>query len=227
MSDNTPDDEYDAYFDGEHDDTEPYVDPGTGQIVDPDDPFAIMAGHLKTLSEAVKAQSERQDKFEEQMNALPDGKWAWASLKTEEKGKLWRELYAWVAWLDDRYLRHIGADKVRLVPNWYRHPVAVELLTALMVAHQSAYQRKASKPSFTLVEWHERCLFPTFTRLEQLGLFPTATDSETWDGPTVRPNRRDDDRFNAFVNDALSPAPTPPSPTRDADDASGVDARGD
>jgi hypothetical protein len=43
--------------------------------------------------------------------------------------------------------------------------VAVEELTALMVAWKAAYSQKEAAPSEALVNWHDRWLWPTLHRL--------------------------------------------------------------
>lgn len=115
---------------------------------------------------------------------------------------MWERLYEWVTWLEDRYLRYLSPSKdgiPELIPDWYRPPIAVELLTSLMVAHAAAYRKKASIPSFVLVEWHERCLWPTPARMDHLGLFRGATSRELWNGPAPHETHRDNDRFTEWV----------------------------
>ncbi|MBD8519138.1 SNARE domain-containing protein [Plantibacter sp. CFBP 8804] len=166
-----------------------------------------LRGTAGTLQETIERHEGRLDDLDEMLQAIPDGPWAWHMLNTPERRKLWERLYGWVAWLEDRYLRNLSGSRTGVFPaDWYRHPVAVELLTALMVAHTSAYRRKASAPSFALVEWHERCLWPTLDRMSRLGLFPTDTETSNWDGPQLRPTRRDDDRFASFLTADLAAA---------------------
>lgn len=157
---------------------------------------------LLQVVEGLEGLGLRVEVVEKVLQAQPDGPWTWASLTGEQQQKLFTELYEWVTWLEDRYLRYLGNQKAVLVADWYRHPIAVELLTALMVAHHSVYRVKASAASFGLVEWHERCLFPTLERLIQLGLFPQDVQQlQRWDGPELRPTKRDDERFSAFVDE--------------------------
>lgn len=157
---------------------------------------------LAALLESVEQHQERLDALQELLNATPDGPWNWSRLSSEERRKLWERLYEWVTWLEDRYLRYLSPSKdgiPELVPDWYRHPIAVELLTSLMVAHAAAYRKKASIPSFVLVEWHERCLWPTLARMDHLGLFRGATSRELWNGPEPHETHRDVDRFTEWV----------------------------
>jgi hypothetical protein len=164
---------------------------------------------LAALLESVEQHQERLDALQELLNATPDGPWNWSLLSAEERCKLWARLYEWVKWLEDRYLRYLSPSKngiPELIPDWYRHPIAVELLTSLMVAHASAYRKKASIPSFVLVEWHERCLWPTLARMDHLGLFRGATSREHWKGPDPHETFRDDERFAAWTAEETQPA---------------------
>ncbi|MBD8104757.1 hypothetical protein [Plantibacter sp. CFBP 8775] len=157
---------------------------------------------LLHVVEGLEGLGSRVEAVEKLLLAQPDGPWTWASLNGEQQQKLFTELYEWVTWLEDRYLRYLGNQKAVLIADWYRHPIAVELLTALMVAHHSVYRVKASAASFGLVEWHERCLFPTLERLIQLNLFPQDVQQlPRWDGPELRPTKRDQERFTAFVDE--------------------------
>lgn len=79
------------------------------------------------------------------------------------------------------------------------------MLTALMVAHAAAYRKKAAAPSFALVEWHERCLWPTLARMETLKLFTRGIADTDWDGPTERPTRRNKDRFTTWMDAEVTP----------------------
>lgn len=168
-----------------------------------EDPAAGADEILASLLESVENHQERLDALQELLNATPDGPWNWSLLSAEERHKLWTRLYKWVRWLEDRYLRYLSPAKngiPELVPDWYRHPIAVELLTSLMVAHASAYRKKASIPSFALVEWHERCLWPTLARMDVLGLFRGAKSNELWDGPVRGETFLDDDRFATWTD---------------------------
>ena len=49
---------------------------------------------------------------------------------------LWRTLREWVDWLNVRYF---STGIFQILPCWYRHPAAVEELTALWAAWMSVY----------------------------------------------------------------------------------------
>lgn len=62
----------------------------------------------------------------------------------------WAELGEWVEWLDRSILRWQSNKGWRIEPCWWKHPVAVEQLTALMLAHRVAL---ANPDSFDLMHW--------------------------------------------------------------------------
>lgn len=95
------------------------------------------------------------------------GPWLWGGLTAEHQRALWTELDEFVSWLQNRILCHSMSKDDWIPPCWYRHPDAVEQLTALMVAHQASYQPKTKKPSHALVDWFLRGLWPTMDILKQ------------------------------------------------------------
>lgn len=191
------------------------VDEDTGEIHDdPDDPMVQLYGMLTALQADQEQQQQRLTDIEDMLKAVPDGPWNWANLTGPERRKLWERLYQWVNWLEDRYLRHLFPTRGAIPEwpaDWYRHPVAVEILTALMVAHAAAYRKKASPPSFALVEWHERCLWPTLARIDALKLWSRDDTTRDWNGPTPHPTRRNDTRFTQWMMSDVTPASTAPS----------------
>ena len=94
------------------------------------------------------------------------GPYYWAALDHDEAVKLWDKLGKFVTWLDGRYLTNLADPSYRLPECWYRHPIAVEELTALMVAHRAAYDTRSAKASSALVDWHQRALWPTLDSLK-------------------------------------------------------------
>jgi hypothetical protein len=173
-----------------------------------------IAGHdeeLEYLGGAVGSLGGQITKIADWLESRPGGPWSWRTLDQETAKELWIELYDWVNWLRDRYLVNLTDEAYRLINDWYKHPVAVELLTALMVSHQYVYRRTRSAPSFDLVEWHERCLWPTFSRMRALGLFPVnhrTDDPWTPEGGI----RRTDDSAN-FAEFLLADLQTYPAPS--------------
>ncbi|MCM3662527.1 hypothetical protein M3148_16235 [Georgenia satyanarayanai] len=118
------------------------------------------------------------------------GPWWWQTLGREEAARLWQDLAEFVTYLSGRYLSGLPAE-YRVAACWYRHPVAVELLTALMVAHTGAYRDPGSEPGPGLVDFHERSLWPTLERLRHLRLFSSCQDGHT-DRLSTAPTTPDD-----------------------------------
>jgi hypothetical protein len=90
----------------------------------------------------------------------------WETLDHDQAVKLWGELGKFFTWLDGRYLTNLADHSYRLPDCWYRHPIAVEELTALMVSHRAAYDTRSAKASSALVDWHQRALWPTLDSLK-------------------------------------------------------------
>jgi hypothetical protein len=139
----------------------------------------------------------------EELSAYPDsGPWFWADLKPEQRKELWTELDGFVVWLQNRILRH-SSNSLGWIPEcWYRHPDAVELLTALMVAHTSAYRGKSRKPGFELTEWFSRGLWPTMEALERRMTFKNCMEGQGHfdaTSPGLQLTAASPD-FTAFVN---------------------------
>lgn len=193
---------------------DPTVNTATGEVREEGEPTGIekmlmdLHAGLTAQGEALEEHEKQLDGLRELLNATPDGPWNWSMLPPDARRKLWRQLYEWVTWLEGRYLQYLSPSKngiPELVADWYRHPIAVELLTSLMVAHAAAYRKKASIPSFALVEWHERCLWPTLARMDSLGLFARILPNVPWDGPTGRDMPHDEERFGSWVEGDTQP----------------------
>lgn len=200
--------------------------PGTGPGEAPapsDDHDFVLINHANLIDDhtgALQAHGETLDAIITHLSGSPGGPWQWERLDKVQARKLWGELVAFVDFLDRRYLRYLGGQGARIVTDWYKHPVLVELFTALMVAYQHAYAQNSRVPSFALVEWHERCLWPTFDRIEQLRLLNGSTDQGEWAGPDALPTHDNHpERFEAFLaedlegREAPQPKPKPKSTT--------------
>ena len=115
--------------------------------------------------------------FEELTSYPAGGPWFWEELKPEQRKELWAELDSFVTWLQNRILRH-SSNSAGWIPGcWYRHPDAVEMLTALLVAHKAAYRAKSKKPSFELTEWFSRALWPTMDTFSQRSTFKNCLEN--------------------------------------------------
>lgn len=146
--------------------TQPNVtDPCAGHElpVEPLDPIMVaevleaLAGRLESLESLVAAVTDQL------VAAPPGGPWAWQHLGAAQTRALLKELRDWVDWLIRRY--ELRGEAETIPPCWFLHPVAVEELTALMVAWTAAYSQKEITPSDALAGWHDRWLWPTLHRL--------------------------------------------------------------
>ena len=94
-------------------------------------------------------------------------RFVWRHLDQAAAAELWAELADWVQWLRERY--NLGSA----IPQcWYRHPAAVEELTALMSAHTAAYQQLATPKGAPIRDhdlmsgWHRDALAPALSRIK-------------------------------------------------------------
>lgn len=142
----------------------------------------------------------------EMLTLQPGGPWHWGKLHPEAQELLWNQLFDWVSFLEERYLRHLDRETFALPACWYRHDVAVELLTALMVAHQAVYQEAATIASSALVDWHERCLFPTMARLRELKVLEPCQRAKKHEPTQERATVIDRAEFEAFRAEAAAAA---------------------
>jgi len=146
--------------------------------------------------------------------ASATGSWAWERLDQERSLRLWEELAGFVTWLDYRYAHHLSGDEHVIPSCWWKHPVAVEALTALMVARRAAYALPAdegapgaAEASDALVEFHERSLWPTFARLRALKVFNGCARGHQ-DDARSRPvwEADKDEQFRAFLAGGATPS---------------------
>ncbi|BCJ46183.1 hypothetical protein GCM10010168_51320 [Actinoplanes ianthinogenes] len=101
----------------------------------------------------------------EQLSAAPGSRrWSWRDADAETAAHLWAELIDWVDWLVPRY--DLTGTAATIPPCWFRHPIAVEELTALMASWHAAYRDGPAEPRDDLVAWHDRWLWPTVDRLQ-------------------------------------------------------------
>jgi len=152
--------------------TEIPADPSFGEdIYAAGEPVAVEPLDPVMLAEVLEALARRQEAVERAVDALSrrlgttpaDGPWAWRGLGPGRRRELLTELREWVDWLITRY--ELRGEAQTIPPCWYRHPVAVEELTALMVAWHAAYTADEGAPSDALINWHDRWLWPALHRL--------------------------------------------------------------
>jgi len=165
--------------------------------VEPLDPVMVaevleaLAGRLESLERLVEAMTNQL------IEAPAGGRWAWRHLAGPQARVLFAELRDWVDWLITRY--ELRGEAETIPPCWFGHPVAVEELTALMVAWKAAYSQTATAPSDALTTWHDRCLWPTLHRLNiQLHVWGKCTGGNHTE-PRPAPPVTDETSFASFL----------------------------
>lgn len=131
--------------------------------VEPLDPMLV----AETLADLAAGQAELQDAIGRLVQG-PDtepqaGCWTWRYLDDEATAALMDELRDWVEWLVERY--GLTDDRHTIERCWARHPVAVEELTALMVAWKAEFGPRRRRASAGPSAWHAHSLWPTLERL--------------------------------------------------------------
>lgn len=131
----------------------------------------------------------------------------WRRLTPDQAASTWADLDTWVRWLVTRY----ALDHRDVPPCWYAHGDLVEELTALMTAHQAAFDRTgaATGPS----DWHQT-LATTRTRLQLWAARTGCRNREhrtptppAWAAPDVADYA---DAFTAHVHADLATRPLTP-----------------
>ena len=81
--------------------------------------------------------------------------YCWRYVSGAEARGLWVRLREWVDWVNGRYFAS-SWESIR--PCWFRHPAAVEELTALWAAWESAYRASDEGEGFSdaALWWHEK-----------------------------------------------------------------------
>jgi hypothetical protein len=166
---------------------------------------ARVTGSLRSLFERVGKHDELLEDIIALLEDTPGGPWDWSRLEPAAARELWLMLGEWVQWLERRYLVNISGDEYDLVACWWQHPIAVELLTALMVSHRSAYSTRKRVPSMELVDWHTRAFVPTFALLNTLKVFKNCRTGHS-DAPPS-PARHDPQAFAQFVDQVAPELP--------------------
>lgn len=110
-------------------------------------------------------------------------RWSWRHADHASAAQLWEELSDFVDWLVGRY--QLTTEAATVPPCWYRHPVAVEELTALMAAWRVAYHGP-SAPRDDLVAWHDRWLWPCLDRLPARAAWRGCVEARAHREPTLR-----------------------------------------
>lgn len=169
-----------------------------------------LSARVQELAASMEQYDENWEQLLAMLEATAGGPWLWHQLEPTARRKLWLQLGEWVAWLRTRWLANLAGERFDLPGCWYLHPPAVELLTALMVAHNATYSTKARVASPALVDWHTRYFVPVFELLHEWGVFTTCRREHEHREPTPRP-APDETGFAAFV-DADTTAEDEPAP---------------
>lgn len=141
----------------------PLVHPNTGEVLDPDNlpdeaRIALLEAAMADMQAAV---DELLRKLAADAKGGRPSQWSWHHADPRRRAQMWAELAAFVDWLIGRYRPGNSAEIRRC---WYRHPVAVEELWALMVAWRAAYCA-GNRASDQLAAWHQHWLWPCLERL--------------------------------------------------------------
>ncbi len=134
----------------------------------PDPHAAEVAGLRADVDALAEAMGKLVDMVQDLRGGGPAGdaeacRWAWRYAAPDAAAALWAELREFVDWLNSRY----ALDSERQIPPcWYRHPVAVEELTALMCSWQAVYHGPDT-PRDGLLAWHAHWLWPCVDRLPE------------------------------------------------------------
>lgn len=130
---------------------------------EPLDPM-LVAEALADLAAGQARLEETVDQLAGQSeNTSAPGRWTWCYLSAADAETLMVELADWVEWLVDRY--QLYEDRHAIEACWAEHPVAVEELTALMVAWKAEFGAEVRKPSAGPISWHANWLWPTLERV--------------------------------------------------------------
>ena len=177
-----------------------------GLPVEPLDPV-LLADVLDALTTRQHALERAFDALNRRVGApTKEGPWTWRALGPTQTRTLFGELRDWVDWLTVRY--QLRGEAHTIAACWYRHPVAVEELTALMVAWRGAYLLDQAPPGDTLINWHDRWLWPTLHRLNtQLRVWAKCTAGVHQASPSTSPPTDGDD-FAGFLEQITAPAGT-------------------
>lgn len=190
----------------------------TPEPLEDDDQYDGLEELLSGIPELIRRLGETEDSVaalvEELANYPAGGPWLWEGLEPEAQRALWIELDAFVSWLQNRILSHHASKEGWIAPCWYKHTDAVEQLTALMVAHKASYHPKSKTPSHTLVDWFQRCLWPTMDTLKQRQTFKQCLQKREHEEPYA-PGMNlvaSDKDFTSFVDAAVPEAPAAAGP---------------
>lgn len=148
-------------------DSEPIPPCDGGGAVEPLDPLLV----AEALADLAAGQARLEEIVAQMAGDVEPvggggGRWTWRYLAHDAAEALMRELSDWVDWLIVRY--KLRDDRHAIESCWREHPVAVEELTALMLAWKAEFGTAVRRPSAGPIAWHANWLWPTLERVNQL-----------------------------------------------------------
>lgn len=118
--------------------------------------------HTQTLDE-LRCRIEALESATQQKKSTVPTSYCWRELPdSKAREKLWAVLRGWVDWISARYF---SESYIHIPACWYKHPVAVEELTALWAGWYAAYHQDDS-PNMLAIDWHQRFFWPTLEHLK-------------------------------------------------------------
>lgn len=168
-----------------------------------DDPIlGLLSAHQEQITAVTQQVGNHEEALEWVLEELGAGgkkpkakpvAWSWRHATGGQRQALWNELHGFVEWVNSRYFAREYTGGI--APCWYRHPKAVEELTAMWAAWHAAYHDHR-KPSPDAADWHNRTLWPGMERLE--AEFRSCND-EKQHSDIVGRDWSTDDGFDAYV----------------------------
>jgi hypothetical protein len=172
----------------------------------PDVTAAEVRHDLLELTEAVETIMDSIDALHARLQAVEaaatpvagrPSQWSWRHADPARQAALWSQLRDFVEWINARYVVN---SEHQLPGCWYRHPVAVEELTALMAAWQAIYHGP-DQPREDMLAWHDRWLWPCLDRLPHRAGWTRCRAGDHQERTTwIRPT---DQGFDTFVRTAV------------------------
>lgn len=165
-----------------------------------------MGGQSATHAESIGALRETLLLLEanllDQADMARPSRWAWQFLNRTEAEQLWRE----VRWFVDAFTaRYPLSAEVSLPPCWYRHPLAVDELTAVYAAWREAFCG-GNRPSTAMAAWWDRWLWPMLNRLAVHADWRECKGSRQHVEPSARQELTDGE-FDQYMQDEVSRRP--------------------
>lgn len=202
---------------------------GRGSDVESSDEEMVLDA-LGNLGDAVENQQEVLDDLQGNLGALVDrvtdlestawpsqkpAPWTWRYLTGNERTTLWNQVGEFVDWLNTRFYGLLMNDRPPVAPCWYRHPIVVEELTALMVAWKAAYVGRRS-PTVDPINWLHLHLQPTLDRVNERKQWALGNCGYTGHREVSEPQPVGDaDKLRQHIQEDVATHPSPQSEVTD------------